>query len=141
EKGVRTLSAHATKAGDLLRALDVLDTMQDGSLTIAGTYDDSHPGHTLTAVAELTDFRVGQAAALGRLLQAMTLYGLVDVMRGPGLAFARLVAPFRLTDGMLELNDTRAFSPSLGLTAKGRIDMDTGRADLQGTIVPAYFFN
>ena len=91
--------------------------------------------------AELTDFRVAHAGGLGKLLQAMTLYGLVDVLRGPGLAFTQLVAPFTLSDDMLELADTRAFSPSLGLTAKGRIDIDASTVDLQGTIVPAYFFN
>ena len=71
----------------------------------------------------------------------MTLYGLVEVMQGPGLGFSRLVAPFRLTDDALELTDARAFSPSLGLTVKGRLDLDAQRIDMQGTIVPAYFFN
>ncbi|HVC61482.1 MAG TPA: AsmA-like C-terminal region-containing protein [Acetobacteraceae bacterium] len=141
DAGGRRLTATAAKAGDLLRALDVTGTMQDGSLRISGTYDDSRPGHPLHGTVELTDFRVSRAAALGKLLQAMTLYGLVDVLRGPGLAFARLVAPFTLSDDVLELADARAFSPSLGLTAKGRIDIDAGTADLQGTIVPAYFFN
>jgi hypothetical protein len=141
QHGVRRLTANAANAGDLLRALDVIDTMQGGTLSITGTYDDANPDHALTGTAEISDFRMHQAAALGRLLQAMTLYGLVDVLRGPGLAFARLVAPFRLTDGMLELTDARAFSPSLGLTVKGRIDLNGGEADLHGTIVPAYFFN
>ena len=141
DHGGRRLTASATKAGDLLRALDVLGTMDDGTLSITGAYDDVHPGHILTGTVEIDTFRMRQGAALGRLLQAMTLYGLVDVLRGPGLAFAKLIAPFSLTDGLLELTDARAFSPSLGLTAKGTIDMDDGRADLQGTIVPAYFFN
>ena len=87
------------------------------------------------------DFRIHDAPALGKLLQAMTLYGLVDVMRGPGLGFSRLVAPFRLTDDALDLTDARAFSPSLGLTMKGRLDLNAERVDMQGTIVPAYFFN
>jgi hypothetical protein len=78
---------------------------------------------------------------LGRLLQAMTLYGLVEVMQGPGLGFRRLVAPFRLTDDALDIADARAFSSSLGLTAKGRIDLADRQIDMQGTIVPAYFFN
>ena len=51
------------------------------------------------------------------------------------------MAPFRLTDSALELTDARAFSQSLGLTAKGRLDLDAQTIDLQGTIVPAYFFN
>lgn len=141
EGGTRHLTVTAANGGDLLRALDVTDTMQDGNLTITGTYDDARPGHPLHGTAELTDFRISRAAGLGRLLQAMTLYGLVDVLRGPGLAFTELVAPFTLSDDMLELADARAFSPSLGLTVHGRIDIDAGTADLQGTIVPAYFFN
>ena len=51
------------------------------------------------------------------------------------------MAPFVLTEDTLELGESRAFSPSLGLTAKGRIDLRRNVADLQGTIVPAYFFN
>jgi hypothetical protein len=62
-------------------------------------------------------------------------------MQGPGLGFSQLVVPFRLTDDTLEIADARAFSPSLGLTAKGRIDLGAEQLDMQGTIVPAYFFN
>jgi len=141
DRGVRRLTASATHTGELLRALNVTNNLEGGQLSVSGTYDDARLGNTLAGRAELSRFRIHQAPALGRLLQAMTLYGLVDVMRGPGLAFAKLEAPFRLTDGKLELTDARAFSPSLGLTAKGKIDFDASRADLQGTIVPAYFFN
>ena len=41
----------------------------------------------------------------------------------------------------MTLTDARAFSSSLGLTARGTIDLDLERATLDGTIVPAYFFN
>ena len=37
--------------------------------------------------------------------------------------------------------DSLAALRSLGLTAKGRIDLDAEQLDMQGTIVPAYFFN
>jgi AsmA-like C-terminal region/Protein of unknown function len=141
EGGKRRLTVTAAKGGDLLRALGVTDTMQDGKLTISGTYDDGRAGHPLTGTAEMADFRVSRAAGLGKILQAMTLYGLLDVLRGSGLAFTELVAPFTLSDDMLELADARAFSPSLGLTVRGRIDIDEDTVDLQGTIVPAYFFN
>ena len=71
----------------------------------------------------------------------MTLYGLISALRGPGLEFARLIAPFRLVNDVLEVEDARAFSPSLGFTAKGRIDLEMRVANVHGTIVPAYFFN
>ena len=141
EDGRRHLTVTAENGGDLLRALDLTNTLQDGRLTVTGTYDDADPGHALSGTAELSNFRVARAQALGKLLQAMTLYGLVDAVRGPGLSFTQMVAPFTLKDDVLELAGARAFSSSLGLTVKGRIDIDGGTADLQGTIVPAYFFN
>ena len=137
----RRLTVTASQAGDLLRVLDVTDSVQGGSLAVNGSFDDAVPGHPLSGTAELTDFHVAHAVALGKLLQAMTLYGLSDALHGPGLAFSHLLAPFGLSDGVLTLSDARAFSPSLGLTAKGRIDLDGNSIDMQGTIVPAYFFN
>ncbi len=137
----RSLSAAADNAGDLLRAVDVLHTMRGGRLSVNASYDDTLADHPLSGTAEISDFRIQGAPALGRLLQAMTLYGLVDVLQGSGLGFSRLVAPFRLTRDTLGLTDARAFSPSLGLTVKGRIDLAQDRMDLEGTIVPVYFFN
>jgi hypothetical protein len=138
---VRRLSISTSDAGGLLLALDVEDKMLGGRMTITGSYDDSRPGHPLSGTAVIENFRVRNAPALGRLLEGMTLYGVVDLLRGPGLGFARLEAPFRYSSDILELADARAFSSSLGMTAKGRIDLARETADLQGTIVPAYFFN
>ncbi len=141
ERGGRRLAASASNAGEWLRGLDVVRTMEGGQLTVQARYDDAQPGRPLTGTADIEGFRMHDAPALGKLLQAMTLYGLVEAMQGPGLGFSRLIAPFRLTEDELELSDARAFSPSLGLTAKGRIDLAAQRIDMQGTIVPAYFFN
>ena len=141
DRGGRRLTASVDDAGELLRGLDYVRSMQGGRLSVQAQYDDAQPDRPLAAVADIEDFRIRDAPALGKLLQAMTLYGLVEVMQGPGLGFTRLVAPFRLTDDALELADARAFSPSLGLTMKGRVDLDADRIDMQGTIVPAYFFN
>jgi hypothetical protein len=137
----RQLSASADDAGELLRGLDYLRSMQGGRLSVQAQYEDAQPGRPLAGTASIEDFRVRDAPALAKLLQAMTLYGLTDVVRGPGLGFSRLVAPFRLTDDALDLADARAFSSSLGMTMKGRLDLDAQRMDMQGTIVPAYFFN
>jgi len=139
--GVRRLSASTNDAGGLLQALDVDDKMEGGQMTLRGSYDDGRPDHPLVGTAVIEKFRIRNAPVLARLLQAMTLYGLVDVVRGPGLGFNRLEAPFRYSGDTLELADARAFSSSLGMTAKGRFDLARETADVQGTIVPAYFFN
>jgi hypothetical protein len=139
--GGRLLSGSAADAGALLRVLGVVADMQGGKLQLSGRYDDTVPGHPLTGTVSIDDFRLRNAPTLGRLLQAMTLYGVVEVLQGPGLGFNRLVAPFRLQGDVLDLADARAYSASLGMTAKGRIDLTRNTVDLEGTIVPAYFFN
>jgi hypothetical protein len=139
--GGRRLTASAANAGGLLRALDIMETMDGGRLTIDGSFDDRTADQPLSGTANIEDFRIRNAPAMAGVLQAMTLYGLVDLVNGPGLGFSRLIAPFRLAGPVLELSDARAFNSSLGLTAKGRIDLAADRADLSGTVVPAYFFN
>jgi hypothetical protein len=139
--GKRTLTMTAANAGELLAGLDILKRMVGGRLSVTGSYDDTVPDHPFDGTAEIEDFRIRDAPVLAHLLQAMTLYGLVEVARGPGLGFSTMVAPLRLTEDTLTLTDARAFSSSLGLTARGTIDLELGRVALEGTIVPAYFFN
>jgi hypothetical protein len=141
QPGGRRLKVTSTDAGAVLRALDVITTMRGGQMTLAGTYDDTKPLRPLSGSTQITDFRIRDAPSVGKLLQAMSIYGLIEALRGPGLNFAELVAPFRLTGDTLELFDARAYSASLGATLKGRLDIGRHVADMQGTIVPAYFFN
>ena len=137
----RTLSGTADDAGALLIAVDVIDDMRGGKLTLSGTYDDAAPGHPLSGRAEITDYRIHNAPALGRLLQAITVYGAFEAAQSSDLGFSQMTAPFRLTGDTLEIFDGQAFSASLGFTGKGRLDLGRRVADVQGTVVPAYFIN
>jgi hypothetical protein len=125
----------------MLHAAGAWDSLRGGRLRVEGAWNDRLPDRPLSGTATLTDFRVLDAPQIGRILKAATLYGLVDLLRGPGLGFTRLEAPFRYSGGMLDLSDAGVFSPSLGATMQGRIDVPARRAGLTGTIVPAYFFN
>ncbi len=141
QSGGRHLTGTSADAGALLRAFDVMPDMQGGTMLLDARYDDTKPGRPLTGSATITDFRLQNAPVIGRLLQAMSVYGLVEAARGPGLGFDRLVAPFTLQNEVLTLTDARAYSASLGMTARGSIDMRHKTAAIDGTIVPAYFFN
>jgi hypothetical protein len=137
----RAVRATAEDAGALLNSFDLLHHLEGGRLTLAATYAHNAPGAPLSGTAEMADFSVRNAPGFAKLLQAMTLYGLVEAMSGPGLGFSRLVAPFTLTPDALVLGESRAFSASLGLTAKGTLDRRRQRLNMEGTIVPAYVFN
>ena len=137
----RRLSATAADAGTMLRGMDIAQKLSGGTMTVEASYDDRAADRPLIGTARIEDVRVLNAPALTGLLQAMTLYGLVQLAQGPGLGITRVIAPFRMTDTVLELQDVRAFNPSLGMTIKGSIDRMRETCDLNGTIVPAYFFN
>jgi len=137
----RQLSVRAADGGALLRALGVLQTVDGGTLAVDGHYDDSARVSVLTGTADLRQFHVRDAPVVGKLLQALTVYGIGDAVSGPGLAFSQANSPFRWDGDVLEVLEAQAFSASLGLTAHGRIDTARKVLDLKGTIVPAYALN
>lgn len=140
-EGGRTLELRSDDAGALLAWLDVIGSMAGGRLALSARYDDTKPSSPLAGEATIEEFRLRDAPAIGRVLQAMTLYGLLEMARGPGLSFSNLVAPFRLDGDVIELRDARAYGPSLGFTAKGTADLARDTLAIEGTIVPAYVFN
>jgi hypothetical protein len=139
--GSRSVTLTSGDFGGLLKATNAYDLVTGGILRIDGTYDDRVPNHPLSGTGEMDNFSLGDAPTVAKALAAMTLYGVVDLMQGQGLFFRKLIVPFHLADQRLQLTQARAYSASLGLTARGAIDLPNNRFDLQGTIVPAYFFN
>lgn len=137
----RAMEVKATGFGTLLRDLGLFDPLDDGAFHMSGTWPDNTPEAALTGVAELRDFGVREAASIGKILQALSIYGIAEAVRGPGLRFTLANAPFTLTREALTLREARAVSASLGITAEGRILRRAERYDLRGTIVPSYALN
>nr|WP_294514236.1 AsmA-like C-terminal region-containing protein [uncultured Rhodopila sp.] len=139
--GKRHLRLSAKDAGGFLRAMDVTRVMQSGQLTIDADFTRPIGYRPLVGSADIRNTTVKNLPVLAKLLQAITLYGLVDALRGPGMGFTQILLPFQYDGASLYLNDARAYNASLGVTAKGSIALSSGRASLSGTIVPVYFFN
>jgi hypothetical protein len=137
----RDLHLTSEDAGALLAAFDILRQVRGGRLLVNGHWANNRPDAVLTGKAELQDFSVLEAPGIGKLLQALTVYGVFEAVQGPGLAFSRLDAPFSLSPQRLTVRDAHAFSASLGLTLRGEMDRRARSLALDGTIVPAYAFN
>ena len=138
EPGFHELEIVADDLGGFLRALDILDTVRGGTLTITGREPAGAP---MRARVEAKDFTLGEAPALARLLLVASLTGLVEGLRGDGIAFQRLVGEVDVRDGIATSRLVRAYGTSIGITAKGRLDANKGMIDISGTIVPAYILN
>ena len=81
------------------------------------------------------------APTFTKLIGVMSLTGVIDALKGGGLNFDVLDAPFKLEGGVLELTQARASGATLGVTASGLVDMKNRVLDLKGTVVPAYAIN
>ncbi len=129
---------HAPDGGFLLRALDAYQQLDGGVLDLDARFGGAGPTE---GTLSLNQFRLMQAPAFTKILQAITIYGASDAASGPGLAFTKAVVPFRIGNDTLTLLGARAFSSSLGFTANGQIALATGVANIDGTIIPAYALN
>jgi hypothetical protein len=137
----RHLLVEANDAGNFLRSIDAIKGMRSGHLMIDGDFDRQFSFHPLSGTALIDNVVVRNSPVLGKLLQGITLYGLVDALRGPGMTFSHIVLPFRYDGTYLNVDEAHAYNASLGLTANGRINVSSGQTSMSGTIVPAYFFN
>jgi hypothetical protein len=137
----RHLTASAQDAGALMRALDLRDDMLGGVLAVQATYNDNAAGHPLTGTVDVTNFSVRDAPALAKLIQALSVYGVFAALSGRDMHFERLILPFRYVRDIIEVNEARAYNPSIGLTAQGKVDLGRRQIDVQGTVVPAYALN
>ena len=137
----RRVSVRMADGGAVLQALDVSKSLVGGALAVEAQYDDRNPTQPLTGTLDISEFHVRDAPGVGKLLQALSIYGLPEAMSGPGLKFSRLIAPFVWGGQMVYLGESQAFSASLGLTAKGTIDLRRGTLDVSGTVVPLYVIN
>jgi len=139
--GLRYLSIASDDAGAALRTLDLYDNILGGTLDLKAAYTDPRPNAPLQGVLKVQDYAMIDAPAFAELIGVMSLTGVLDALQGEGLNFDIFEAPFKLERGVLELSDSRASGPTIGVTASGTLDMDNKLMDIKGTVVPAYAIN
>lgn len=126
-------------AGAALAAAGLLRTAEGGSLKLALVPLPEPKAYD--AVLGVTDMRVRDAPLLAELLSAVSVVGLIEQMAGGGIVFSEVRAQMRLTPEALELRRASATGPSMGLSAKGWIDLAEGRMDIEGVVTPVYMIN
>jgi hypothetical protein len=138
---MRYLSAATEDAGDVLRVLGVVETVKGGQLSLTGQLEDQVHDQDMSADLKITQFSVVDAPILAQILTLASFKGIVDVLTGQGISFDVLEGQVSSSDGIYTIENGRAHGSALGLTLSGTYDENTDKLDLEGTIVPAYFFN
>lgn len=139
--GLRYLSIASDNAGAALKTLDLYDNIMGGSFDLKAAYTTPDQNAPLEGVVKVKDYAMIDAPAFAKLIGIMSLTGVLDALQGDGLNFDIFEAPFKLQNGVLELTDSRASGPTIGVTMSGNVDMDQKVMDMKGTVVPAYAIN
>ena len=137
----RRLNASSEDAGGLLRAIGVIDSMEGGTLSLSGQFDDVKAGGKLGGTLIVNDYTLKNAPVLAKMLSLASITGFLDTLSGNGIAFKKLIAPFTLQSDVITVKDGKTFGAAIGLTADGTIIFPASELKLEGTIVPSYTLN
>jgi hypothetical protein len=138
--GGTAIRLQAENAAGVLRDAGLTPNTNAGTLDLvltpvrdaAGTYD----GQFL-----IEDIRLRNAPAMADLLDAVSVVGLIDQLRGPGILFTSVDGRFRLNRRQIRLQQLAAVGGSMGISADGVYDFARSRMDIRGVISPVYFLN
>lgn len=136
----------ADNAGEALEALDVTSSVKGGVLEVKGYPDLKSGQRDLMGTIKLSNFTLTNVSILGRLLNAMSLGGIVDLLNGKGIAFDKMSSQFSWTEKgkpdnektvrLIKIKSGETSGASLGLTFSGDVDMKKKFINIDGTIIP-----
>ncbi len=154
--GGRSLRFEAGDAGATLAALGVTTALRGGQIVVDAqpALDPANARETLRDMAGtlvLSNFEVRNAPVLAKLLNAMSLSGIRDLLNNKGLSFKRARARFSYSDRgqpatdrnqrAVRLAEGQTSGSSMGLMFEGTVDLWSKALDLHGTIVPVSDIN
>lgn len=146
-----SLNLEAGNAGAALGAFGIVKSIQGGKLSVNGRTGANDSPRDLRGTAVLTDFTLKDAPVIAKLLNAMSLPGILSLLSGQGITFKKARVNFVWQDRgppthdknvrMIRLSDGKTSGASLGLTFEGDIDNWRDVYDLNGTIIPVSDIN
>lgn len=146
-----TLQFEADNAGAALRALGISNGIRGGKIVVNAQPLPKGGPRELQGTVTMMDFTAVDIPALGRLLNAMSLTGIVELLKGKGISFKKMRANFQWIDHgqpetdqnirTIRIRDGETSGASLGLTFEGLIDQWANVIDINGTIIPVSDIN
>lgn len=130
----RLFEGMAGDLGEMISHLNISDKFLGGHLKLEATQDKQGliKGKMVADKTELVD--------PGALVQALSIIGIVDAIRGSNMVFDDIHVPFELKpQGELSVDNGYAAGSNLGITFRGTINLD--QIDIAGSVIPAYLVN
>lgn len=135
-EGIYTLAAHVDDLGSMLRACNIDDKNLGGRVSLEGQTAEPRPDASLQTHLEVEDFTVKEVPGLAHILAAASLTDPLSQLNSEGITFTRIFGDLTLADRVVTTELLSAHGGGLGITAEGRIDLDAGLLDVEGTLIP-----
>ncbi len=130
----RRLHGSCNDLGDLLTRLGATKRFFGGRMTIDGVQPSSGG---LRGEIRVQDFALKDP---GFIIQAVTILGIVDGIRGKELHFKKASIPVEFSPYQtVDIHEGVAYGTTLGVTFKGRARVN--QLNLSGSVIPAYVLN
>lgn len=137
--GQRTFSITCDDFGKMLKGLGLTDTVHGGDVKITGASLPDNPRVIAGSVA-ISSFSVGKLPVLILLFNATTPFGFSGLVTDSA-SFEHLKGAFRWTGDVIDLRHVNLRGTSTDMNVEGRVDMNSGEANLSGTMVPFSLVN
>lgn len=139
EDGTSSFVITCDDFGKMLKGLGMTDTVKEGHVNIEGESTVEHP-RVIEGKAEIGSFTAGKLPVLALLLNATSPFGFTGLITDSA-SFEHMNGEFRWSGDEIELLHMNAAGASVGLNIAGKVDMNSGRANLHGTLVPFSMVN
>lgn len=125
----------------LLTGLDISDQIKSKKVQIQASKPLSDLDRPIKGKLFIDQLKVLDAPFFAKLLSLVSIEGLLNTLKGKGLVFDDNYAKFEYKDQKIALRRSRLMNSSIGITAKGYVDLKAKTLDLEGVLVPANFLN
>ena len=137
----RILTIRSGNAGHTGLALDIFPNGSGGRLQLDATIPGYKGLDGMRGRLRIRDLRVVKSSALLTALSKKKSRGLDDMIDEGGLTFKRVILPYTLNGGVIEITNGKANGPAIGFTLEGQMDRQREMIHVNGVIVPVFALN
>lgn len=138
--GIKDFKLYTNNVGKMMEGLAFSSAIEGGTASIeAKSYPETDTG--TAGKIKMTGYRILKAPVLTRIFSLASLTGITELLSGSGVPMKQLEGDFSIKHEYLSLRNIITHGNSLGITARGTINLKTSEMDLTGYVTPSYSVN
>jgi hypothetical protein len=138
KKGSR-ITITGQDAGAILRSAGFFDNIHGGDLLL--TLEPTGEADVYTGYFEADNFRMKHSNSMAKLLDGISVIGLLQKLEGGGIQFSKAKGRFELRPEGVQLIEVSLVGVSMGISLKGWYASKTKTVDFDGVVTPLYAVN